>query len=322
MTGTGNFYVIYDGPSLQNHEMDVRELAPALVALADLFERANEILSPDNSKITLNVKGSFKSGSFGIQLSVVHQIKDQILNFLQSDFALSAATLFSLIGISPLHDAIGLLQLIVKVAKGKIKKVTPADDRRVKLEIVRTIEKQEGKKTETLTETTIVDVDKRVLGLFKDQAIRKSVAQVIHQPLSKPGINVFQLRDAKNNEIITIGEEEKELFCAPEFELEELPVVDSEEYLQIVTISFKEDNKWRFTRGGETFYADILDKNFLEMVDQEKHRFGKKDLLRVTLRSKQFINKHNELDVSYSIVEVKEIRKSYIQMELPNTEVE
>ena len=32
----------YDGPALANHEMDVQDLAPALLALADVVQFANQ----------------------------------------------------------------------------------------------------------------------------------------------------------------------------------------------------------------------------------------------------------------------------------------
>jgi hypothetical protein len=57
-------HIAYDGPALDTHEMDVRELAPALLAFSDMFEEANAVLNGDRAKISLNVKGSFKTGSF------------------------------------------------------------------------------------------------------------------------------------------------------------------------------------------------------------------------------------------------------------------
>ncbi|MBE6440990.1 MAG: hypothetical protein E7022_01495 [Desulfovibrio desulfuricans] len=60
-------HIAYDGPALDTHEMDVRELAPALLAFSDMFEEANAVLNGDRAKISLNVKGSFKTGSLGAQ---------------------------------------------------------------------------------------------------------------------------------------------------------------------------------------------------------------------------------------------------------------
>ena len=74
-------YIAYDGPALAAHEMDVKELAPALLAFSTLFEEANSMFNGDRTKIAINVKGSFKSGSFGIDLSVVQDVFQNVLNF-------------------------------------------------------------------------------------------------------------------------------------------------------------------------------------------------------------------------------------------------
>lgn len=44
------FRITYDGSELVNHEMDVRILMPALQAVSDLFEQANELLNPEDAK--------------------------------------------------------------------------------------------------------------------------------------------------------------------------------------------------------------------------------------------------------------------------------
>ena len=49
---------------------------------------------------------------------------------------------------------------------------------------------------------------------------------------------------------------------------------------------FKDGNKWRFSDAQNSFYADILDKEFLLKVDQGEP-FAKGDWLRVDLRITQ-----------------------------------
>jgi hypothetical protein len=41
-----NFKVIFRGPAVDDGEIDVRDLAPALLALGDVFQAASDILCP------------------------------------------------------------------------------------------------------------------------------------------------------------------------------------------------------------------------------------------------------------------------------------
>jgi hypothetical protein len=45
MSNREQFHVVYDGPALDEHRMNIRDLAPALVAIADLFSAANTELN-------------------------------------------------------------------------------------------------------------------------------------------------------------------------------------------------------------------------------------------------------------------------------------
>ena len=82
MTATAEFSIKYDGPALATHQMDVRELAPALLALSTLLEEANRVVYPESPPVRVNVRGSFQSGSFKIDLSVLQTVREQLVAIL------------------------------------------------------------------------------------------------------------------------------------------------------------------------------------------------------------------------------------------------
>lgn len=53
MNQSTEFKIIYDGESLKNHSMEIRDLAPALLALGNLFDEVNRILNGDKAAIKL-----------------------------------------------------------------------------------------------------------------------------------------------------------------------------------------------------------------------------------------------------------------------------
>ena len=58
--------IAYDGEALRTGTMNVRDLAPALIALSDLFEESNKVLNDKDSAVQLRVQSDFRTGSFDV----------------------------------------------------------------------------------------------------------------------------------------------------------------------------------------------------------------------------------------------------------------
>lgn len=118
MSASVHFSIKYDGPALVTHQMDVRELAPALIALSTLLEEANRAAYPDSSEVRVNVQGNFKGGSFGVDLIAVQSIAEQIVSMLAGPTSTAAANLLAILGGIGLLGSGGLIG-IVKWLRGR-----------------------------------------------------------------------------------------------------------------------------------------------------------------------------------------------------------
>lgn len=304
MSDTVTFQVTYDGPALAANEMDVRELAPALVAIADMLEEANKVINGDQASVKVNVRGSFKSGSFSIEFAVIYDWLKNLLSSLNSDGVNGAVNLITLLGLG-YGGTRGVLSLIQKLRGRQIKQVSEIDQNRVEFII------------EDDTQERIV-VEKNVVKLFRNLKIRQSIEQAVYEPLSKDGITAFQAGPSKDNAAISINKIELEYFKSPPAIDQPLSASVADAHLQIVNIAFREDNKWRFTRGsGEgAFFALIRDDEFLRRVERDEIRFSRSDILKVKLRT---IAKQTDegLKTEYEIVEVLDHITSARQLPLP-----
>src|SRR4051812_44184432 len=78
------FSVSYDGPALADGRMPVRDLAPALLALGDVFGEASQVLFPDQEPVALDIRATGE-GSFAVYLAVHGpDLWDQIVQFFTS----------------------------------------------------------------------------------------------------------------------------------------------------------------------------------------------------------------------------------------------
>jgi len=120
---------------------------------------------------------------------------------------------------------------------------------------------------------------------------------------------------AEQVEISHVTQEESRYF---------VPVASSETVTDVVVRMslmieapvFKEGNKWRFSDGQQSFFADLDDREFLHRVDAGE-RFGKGDILSADVR----INQQQtglKLSAERTIVRVYEHRAASHQMPLGN----
>jgi len=106
----------------------------------------------------------------------------------------------------------------------------------------------------------------------------------------------------------------------PAFELpapveEELADETRRMNLQIISLSFKDDNKWRVTDGADPFSAAIEDSDFLVQVANSEVSFSKGDYLICDVRERQ-TNTTQGLKKERSIVKVVSHRPAARQMNL------
>jgi hypothetical protein len=90
----------YDGPALVDHEMDVQDLAPALLALAEIAKIANQKFNGDRASIKVLVNADTEQKCFQLDLSLVQSWLDHGKLLLGKENVTTVSQIAAIIGIA------------------------------------------------------------------------------------------------------------------------------------------------------------------------------------------------------------------------------
>lgn len=290
--GAVKWRVTYEGPALDSHEMDVRELAPALLAVADAFDLIGAQVLGGRSTVQVRVRGSFQTGSFAVDLLLVRHLASQLADFLTSN---------------PVEGGEGLAELITMFYA-----LFRFFRRKGREEILR-IERRAGQYVVVLKEGSEIEVEEAMVRLLQNPAVVESLRQIV-APLYREG--VLKVAFGTDHAIQEIVTSEEAPYIVPLSAPEEVLVDERRKMaLSLLSVAFKEDNKWRVWDGQTAIYVSMDDPAFLGRID-EGEPFAKGDLLIGQVHVRQ-VNRDNRLHAEYSLVDVLEHRHSPQQTTLP-----
>lgn len=275
--------VKYEGSALDGGEISVRALAPALLALGDLFTEASLQVHPDREPASLNIRATAE-GSFVIDLAVhAPDAWDQVRTLLTGK---------SVIALSELKDLLfgtgGLLWVIIKAKNRYVEKKEFLEPGMVRI---------------TFPDGTTLEAKADAVALYETDAARQSAAEVV-APLKVDGISQVVF-GANDNAPLAVSKRD-----LPAFERDETKVVlgthDEEIFVTVATVSFATGYKWRFTESDRDipYTASIEDPAFRARIDAGEP-FRKDDILKVQMHNVQ-TRQGNKLQTERTVVRVLE----------------
>lgn len=255
--------VYFSGPSVDEHSMSVRDLAPALIGLADAIDRYKELSCPF-ADLDVRITAT-KAGSF----DVILQILGTAVSIMQGGETV---------------DVVNLASGIIDVLKILL----------ARYEQTGTVKPGEHEVVEQ--HETQIDLQ---IGKAKLSASRRSYraacdGKIINdlgaatKPASEDGYNPVRFihKDSGNN--ATVPGDVSESMA--DLTLSDQPIEPSAETttLQIDTIQFQ-SRKWKFSKGDEKFWCEIADDGFLTRLNRHEVSFCSGDLLKVNLETEQYV---------------------------------
>ena len=292
------FRIAFEGEPFEDGEIDVNDLAPALLALGDVVQSANRALNGTRADARLKLKAT-REGSFeallSIDISMIDAIKDMLDAVVDNpDKIVAADQLLDLLlkGGKIVGGTIVGLIAAVRLLKGR---------RPDKVE-----ERDEGTTSITVNETTII-VDKRTVRLLEDLPTREALEEFSNKSLGVPGISAIRIgeKDSPDDVVLTSSDRDAFKVPAPIDEEPKVAVKEREVWLKIIHRIFAMATSGASLTGRKAFTADMVDPEFIKLVQDGKITLSANDTLRCRVREEQSLSSAG-LTKEQQVVEVLE----------------
>lgn len=277
-TSPNELEISYHGPALSSGQMNVRDLAPAMMAVGSLLESANELLNGDRAAIDIRVNAT-SSASFHILFEILQN--SNVNSF--SDIISTANEIVNLI-IGTGVVGVGLIA-VIKWLRGRNPKVEQINEEMYRL---------------TLENNESYEVPLELLKMYQNGKVRSALTNMV-RPIQVEGIESFQIR--KNDQLVaSVEEDEWDYFDLPETQEIILDEIRNHVFT-IVNLAFRRGNKWRLTDGELTYSVSMRDGEFQDRVDNNHADFAKDDVLVCDLRTIQTMTPKG-IKTDYEIIKV------------------
>jgi hypothetical protein len=280
--------------------MDVRQLAPSLLALAEVFDLAYQEASDGYTlPPSLEVRAT-EEGSFAVDLLLAMQDgAEGVFEWAKTPDGQAAGTLIGIAGAA----LAAIKWTLTRRRRGQesgVEEIAPGTIR---------VHWPDGTKFEA-------PVSAQALAASMDF---NRVAGEVFEPLRHRGIETIELQGSRRvgSHEMTVVRDDLPAFniTEPEDDLisDNVRIVA----VRLVSLTFKEGNKWRISDGNSVFWASLHDLGFLQRVTSNEEVFARDDILRVRLRDQQFRTATGGFRMEHQIEKVLEHRRGTPHEPLP-----
>lgn len=290
-TSHASFRITYGGSALDAGTMDVRDLAPSLLALADLIDATSHLFYGDLLKPSVRVQASFPTASFSVDLSVASSVVQWFLDTVSGKAIVGSAALLTIIDV--------IQRTIQKRRELRGRNIIRIKGSGNTVEII-------------LDDGDRLSVDVGLARCLSDKRVAAATRKVL-DPLSREGIDRVSFYSDPDT-AVTVQKNELHYFevgqSPPDILVNELRRM----VFSLVAVTFRDENKWRLSDGNTTFFVTMEDEAFLQRVD-DGESFAKGDQLVCEVRVTQQ-DIEGVLKTDYTVVRVLEHRRRPTQLQL------
>lgn len=309
-----DFRIAFNGPELSAHTMDVRDLAPSLLAFSEILVEANRLINGEESRLEMRITPNIKEKCFDIGLEII-QRWELIKNLLGDSNILAAKELLEwlilhkeIAGVVGSGSGLSLLGIYKKLKKKKPIAIIRFND-----------ENGNPLYRYQYEDSDDVILDEKLHRLYQSQKIRRFLERFLAPLLRKDGIEelIAYKSDKSSGVIITKTEAQEIDFEIPE--PDEPPISEGEPTEVILRpyspVYDQKVDKMRFWLGNKHHYMNVSESNIHQIVLNNGGALME-DKFRVMLRVNEIKNVKGEPTKEYTVLEVVEFIPALRQQDM------
>lgn len=318
---TSSVLVRYDGEALANHQMDVADLAPALLGISELCKIANRKFNGDRASVKVFIGTDQEHQCFQFSIDIVQTLWQQAQALIADNDIKSAKDIFEWIGIlgGPIvGGAWGLIKLLKYLKNRSVTgtKFMVKDGRDVvQLEI-------------NGDSNNVVIVHRAAFEMLSDASAIANIKKIV-EPLTQEGYETVEFEDkaGQKQEVVTKIDAQEIIAASavtlPETDLDKPQQITA--WVQVYAPVYDQGSqKWQFKYGERHESMDISETG---IVSQALSRGGAliDDTYKVVLEIQQTKTAGGAIKNKFKIKKVLEFHGAQIRQQLnllPNAETE
>lgn len=269
------FLFAFDGEGVRDGSMDVRDFAPAALAVGQLVEQANRVLNGGRADVSVRLKADFRTGSFESAVEIGVSLYEQAKAIFDGELK-DARELIEALGFWG-NSALGggLLGLLKKLKGRKPKKGTVLENGRVALE---------------LPDGEVIEASRDVADLYNDIRVLQATREVVKPVEQRDDIDdvAFSKPGSTPAEATRIQKVDIPVIVEPVERLDQAETIHSATYERVYSVvspAFTGDYVWRLTDGDSKVSATMRDADFLARVERGDIAFSAGSLIQAEVSS-------------------------------------
>jgi hypothetical protein len=251
----------YDGPALSGHEMDVQDLAPALLALADMIQIANKKFNGSQADIKVLVNADVEQKCFMIDISLVQSFLEQAKGILGTDSVKTAKEIAEWVGILS-GSGVGLFGLLKFIKKSK------QSDAALQIE-------KNGDGTITIIGNGNKVVVRREVYLLAQEPKMVEKAKSVLKPLENDGYETLAFLEGDDAAFEVNKDEAEGIGELPNQPLSDIPTESTSQIkgqVRIKSAQYEGNAQWSFLWNGRAINAEMVDKSAVWVTEFQENK--------------------------------------------------